>query len=134
VQRYTKATCGPAGFYGFEAAHADYQSGKYAGVYGGANAAWHGLAGIRANVDLTAFHKRRSPDEFFLEEIDKHLQNPFTRRRWDDIVCLDPLGMYASPPTMSAVYSSIVIPELKFEPDNKIVNAVGGWVGVWVGR
>lgn len=124
VQRYTKATAG-ASYYGYELLHADYEAGKYAGVYGGCNAAWHGLAGIRANVDLTAFHRRRSPDEFYLEEIEQHLKNPFTRRRWDDIVCLDPMGMFASPPTMSAVYSSIVIPELKFEVDGKIVNADG---------
>jgi len=122
---YTPQTCGSDGFYVYEAMHKDFEAGKYAGVYGGANAAWHGLAGIRQNVDLTTFHKHRSPDEFYLPELDEHLKNQFTRRRWDDIVSLDPVGMYASPPTMSAVYSSIVIPELKFEQDGKIVNPDG---------
>lgn len=30
------------------------------------NAAYHGLAGIRAGVNMAEFHKKRSPDEFFV--------------------------------------------------------------------
>jgi hypothetical protein len=29
------------------------------------NAAYHGLAGIRAGVNMAEFHKKRSPDEFY---------------------------------------------------------------------
>lgn len=30
------------------------------------NAAYHGLAGIRAGVNMAEFHKKRSPDEFYV--------------------------------------------------------------------
>ena len=59
---------------------------NYIGKYGGCNSAWHSLAAIRSNVDLTKYHGKRSPDEFFLEQLDTHITNPHTQRRWGQIV------------------------------------------------
>jgi hypothetical protein len=43
------------------------------------NAAFHGLAGIRAGVNMAEFHKKRSPDEFLVEvSSDAHRNNTHT--------------------------------------------------------
>lgn len=63
--------------------------------------AYHGLAGIRAGVDMAKFHSRRSPDEFYVEELEKLLKNPQTQKNWNDIVTMDPMGMFATRPTQS---------------------------------
>jgi GTP cyclohydrolase II len=105
--------------------HEDFEAGKYLGVYGGCNSAWHGLAGIKAGKDLTSYHKKRSPDEFYLESLDTLLKDPHTRRRWDHIVTFDPLGLYASPPTQAGTTCKMSIPELKLVKDKLIVNEDG---------
>lgn len=99
---------------------------KYIGWYGGCNTAWHALAAIRANVDLTKYHTKRTADEFFLPGLDSHVRKPSTQRFWKDICTFDPMGLYGSPPTMSATEACMEIPELMKEgelnPDGKIVN------------
>jgi GTP cyclohydrolase II len=71
------------------------------------------------------WHKKRSEDEFYVAELDKHLKNDKTRESWDKIVAFDPMGWFAHPPTMAAVYSSVLIPEVQFEVDGKIVREDG---------
>lgn len=39
---------------------------SYVSVFSAHNAAYHGLAGIRAGVNMAEFHKKRSPDEFYM--------------------------------------------------------------------
>jgi len=107
---------GPAfqlGDYTWKEMHADLERDHFAGTYGAHNAAFHGLAGIRAGVNMAEFHKKRSPDEFLVEELAALLQNPRTQRRWNDIITLDPLGMFAGRPTQSATTANMSIPELQ---------------------
>lgn len=114
--------------YGWEEVHQDLEKDIYSGVYGGANSAYFGLAELRAKVNMEDYHKKKSADEFLLEALDAHIKNPHTHRRWSDIVTLDPMGMYATRPTMSATTAQMVIPELNdIEPDGNIVNPDGSF-------
>jgi len=116
------------GDYKWEQLHAEFESGNYIGTYGGCNSAWHALAGLRAGTDLKSYHKKRSPDEFYIESFDTLLKTPSTRRRWDDVITFDPLGMYASPPTMAGTICRLEVAELKefkLTPDGIIVNNDG---------
>lgn len=72
--------------YQWQSVHNDLEANKHCGTYGADNAPWIALAGIRAGVDLNQFHKIRSPDEFYVPELDKLFQNDRTRRRWK--VCI----------------------------------------------
>jgi len=104
------------------AIHEDLEKGNYAGNYGGSNTCWVGLAGIRAGIDLTQYHTKRSPDEYYLESLDRLLRVKKTQKRWKDIVMFDPLGLYATQPTMAATECHMTIPELgKMNPDGKII-------------
>jgi len=107
--------------------HEELEAGNYAGNYGGSNTCWIGLAGIRAGKDLTQYHTNRSPDEYFLESLDKLLREPHVQSRWKDVVMFDPLGLYATQPTMAATECHMTIPELqdKLVPDGGIVNENG---------
>jgi len=118
--------------YTWEQLHEDVNAGKFAGVYGGCNSAWHGLAAIRANVDLKQFHKKRSPDEFILSAFEKHIANKENQKNWSDIVVFDPKGLVSKPPTMAATEYKMRIPELenKLTTDGKVVNADGSINGV----
>mmetsp|Transcript_10778 Transcript_10778/g.15558 ORF Transcript_10778/g.15558 Transcript_10778/m.15558 type:complete len:791 (-) Transcript_10778:525-2897(-) len=98
--------------YGWKELSQDLLDKKYIGYYGGCNSAWHALAAIRANVDLAKYHTKRSKDEFFLKNLDSHISNPETQKNWDGICTFDPLGLYGSPPTMSATEACMEIPEL----------------------
>lgn len=102
----------------------DLLNKKFIGGYGGCNQAWHALAAIRAGVELTKFHGKRSPDEFFLKQLDDHIKAPHTQRNWDGITCFDPMGLYGSPPTIAATVACMEIPELFSElvPDGVVVN------------
>ena len=117
----------PENGYGWKEVGKDLLTGNYLGNYGGCNTAWHALAAIRANTDLKKYHTKRSPDEFFLDSLDSHMKNPNTQRRWGSIATLDPMGLYGSPPTMSATEACMEIPEIQAQlvPDGKIVNADG---------
>lgn len=107
--------------------HEDLEKGVFAGVHGSHHACYFGLAELRTHLNLEDFHTKRSPDEFYVESLDRLLKNPHTQRRWDDISTIDPLGMYAKRPTMSATEAQMVIPELKIEPDHKVVNENGSF-------
>jgi len=120
-----KADEGPT----WQSIHEDLTKGKYIGKYGGCNSAWHALAAVRAGIDMSKYHTKRSPDEFFLKQLDSHVNNPHTQRRWDYITSFDPMGLYGAPPTMSATEACMDVPELIPDlvpcPDGKIVNADG---------
>lgn len=111
--------------YGWKELSQDLLDKKYIGWYGGCNTAWHALASIRANVNLTDFHTKRHKDEFFLKGLDSYIRNPHTQRHWGDICSFDPMGLYGSPPTMSATEACMEIPELMKDgeliPDGVIV-------------
>jgi GTP cyclohydrolase II len=102
-----------------------------AGTYGGCNSVFYALAELRAGNDLKEFHKKRSADEYY----NPGLHKLFTEHRdaistnWDKINTLDPLGMFATPPTQSATEACMDIPELKanlaLRADGKIVNKDG---------
>ena len=114
--------------YDWRALHADLERGHFIGTYGADNAAYHGLAGIRAGVDMSRFHSKRSPDEFYVEPLQRVIENPITQQQWQGITSIDPLGMFATRPTMSATTACMTIPELQvktsaLEADGRIVNA-----------
>jgi len=113
----------PVGDYGWKEMHEDLENERFAGTYGADNAAFHGLAGVRAGVDMAKFHSKRSPHEFYVPALEQLLNNPKTRARWNDIITFDPLGMFATRPTIAATTACMLIPELtNLESDAKIVN------------
>ena len=121
--------------YDWKALSKDLLDKKVMGVYGGCNSAWHALAAVRADVDLNKYHTHRSPDEFFLEKLDRHVRNPETQKHWDGIVSFDPLGLYGAPPTMAATVACMEIPELlpNLVPDGVIVREDGSPVASEIG-
>lgn len=112
--------------YTWQEMHDDLERGHFVGTYGADNAAYHALAGIRAGVDMAKFHSKRSPDEFYVAALEKLIKNPKTQEHWDRIITLDPMGMFATRPTMSATEACMSIPELQqdqnMEADGVIVN------------
>jgi len=116
-----------SGDYRWKQAHEDLEAGNYAGIHGGCNSVFFGLAGIRAGVDMDKFHKQRTKDEYHIEALDNLLQNPITQKRWNDISTMDPFGMYSSRPTISATTAKMSIPELKMTPDASVVNEDGSF-------
>jgi GTP cyclohydrolase II len=108
----------------WEQIHADLDAGKQIGTYGACHSAYHGLAGLRAGVDLNNVHGKRSPDEFYSPELSEHMEHPATRAEWNKIFTFDPLGMYAKIPTMSWTKACISFPEIKdaLVADGKIVD------------
>lgn len=108
----------------WEDVHKDLENNSQIGTYGSSHAAWHALAGLRAGINLQDFHSKRSPDEFYIEELDRHLKKSSTRKFWNKLVSIDPLGMYAQNPTMSATTAKMTIPEIVSDLtiDNKVVN------------
>jgi len=109
--------------YTYKQVHDDLENDHFIGTYGADNATYHALAGIRAGVDMSKFHSQRSPDEFYIPEIEQLLNTDSVRNNWDCLVTIDPLGMFASRPTMSACAAKMLIPELQhLESDDKIVN------------
>jgi GTP cyclohydrolase II len=77
---------------------------------------------------MQEFHKKRSPDERYITELETLLAHPRTRRRWDDIATMDPMGMTATRPTISATRANMVFPEIhdNLVRDGKIVNKHDG--------
>jgi len=114
--------------YGYKELNKDLDEFKYAGAYGANNTAWHGLAALRAGVDLKEFHTRRSPDEFYIEDLHKHLQDPKTQKNWNQISSMNPLGLTCNHPTISATNACMDVPDISpnLQPDERgIVNADG---------
>jgi len=108
--------------------HADMEANRFAGVYGGANSIYHGIAEAKlGDVDLLQVHKKRHMDEYSPESVTEYLQTPQARARWDQIVSFDPWGMEATRPTIAATTATMHLPEMKgIEPFGDLVTADGG--------
>lgn len=117
----------PRPTYSWRDLHKDLETNRHSGTYGAHNAAYHALAGIRAGVNMADYHTKRSPDEFYVEELKWLIEQPETQKRWDDIITMDPMGMFAPRPTQSATTAKMMIPELmtgsQLEADGVIVNS-----------
>lgn len=91
--------------------HADLERGVYLGTYGGENTAFHGLASLRAGVNMAKFHSQKHCDEKYVQSLESVLKNPNIQERWNEISTIDPLGMFATRPTISATEARMTIPE-----------------------
>jgi len=100
---------------------------KVVGTYGSHHAAYHGLAALRAKVNLKEFHKKRSKYETMHPVLNKFIHDEKIQAHWDYITTFDPLGLIAQPPTMAATTALMTIPELDkiLTRDGKIVNEDG---------
>ena len=76
-------------------------------------APYHALAEIKAEEDLLKYHTKRSKDEFILEDLAELMKLKRTQRLWDKIVTLDPKGLDATRPTISATTANMRIAELE---------------------
>lgn len=112
--------------YNWKALHEDLENQKVIGTYGGSHSVYHGIASVKAQVDLEKFHKNRAPEEFFIPELYELLMEPTTQKQWNKIVTIDPAGMWAKHPTISATTACMYIPELDVERDGDIVKNDGG--------
>lgn len=110
--------------YGWKDVHEDLEKENQAGTYGGANAAYHGLAELRGGVDMNSFHKKRSPHEFYVKSLSDYIKLPQTQKHWDHICTFDPLGLFSTRPTMAATTARMEITELipNLEADGVVVN------------
>lgn len=108
--------------------HEDLENNNFIGVHGGANSGWHGLAEIRAGVDMEERHKVRNKAEKFIPSLEKLINHPRTQRRWDDVCSVDPMGMFARHPTMACTNANMTIPEINdaLTRDGDIVNLHDG--------
>jgi len=105
----------------------DLEERKMIGTYGWDHACYHAIAELKAKVDLFEFHAKRSPDEFFIPEIKKLLDDPETQLDWNRIVTFDPFGMTATNPTIASTRAICNITELNdVIRDGNIVDEQGG--------
>jgi len=81
-------------------------------------AAYHALAELKAHDDLAKFHTKRSPDEFYNEDLVSLLAMPRTTKHWHRLVTMDPWGMTASRPTIACTTALLKIPEFELPPYN----------------
>jgi GTP cyclohydrolase II len=114
--------------YPTKALHDDLEKGRFFGFYGGCNQPWHALAEAQAGRDLHSVQMVRSPDEFYIPMVEEHLKSSFAQTRWQEIVSIDPYGMWAKRPTMAATYAKMYLPELlnEAERDGVVVAPDGG--------
>lgn len=71
------------------------------------------LATMKAGVDMNAAQTGMKEHEKLVPELDALLSHPRTRAAWAGIASIDPMGMYASRPTIAATYAKMTIPELQ---------------------
>ena len=105
----------------------DLNSDKYLGTYGGAYSLYRCLAEVRKNKDILK-HNELKENEYLNECLLKHLNNKLTRKKWNDISSINPLGLTSKIPTMACTTATLNIPELngKLFPDGTIVDSDGG--------
>jgi len=110
----------------WEEIHDDMENERAIGCYGNCHGPYHGIAAVRAGVDLKRVHGTRSPSEHYSDKLSEHMEHPKTREQWKKIFTFDPLGMYANIPTMAWTEACITFPELKDTlkpcPDGKVVD------------
>jgi GTP cyclohydrolase II len=68
-------------------------------------------------------HYEVDTSEFKVPSLVKHIDDPRTQAEWAPITTMDPFGMHANRPTISATPACMEIPELqgKLKPDGKVV-------------
>jgi hypothetical protein len=89
--------------YGYREVHDDLERNHIVGRYGADHAPYHGLAGIRAGVDMNKHQAKRSPDEFYVKELKGLITNERIRESWESITTFDPDGMFATRPTIAGM-------------------------------
>lgn len=87
--------------FGYREVHEELEKNHYVGSYGADHSAYHGLAGLRAGVDMHKHQAKRSPDETLVKELVTLLDNPDVQKCWDSITTFDPLGLTATRPTIA---------------------------------
>jgi GTP cyclohydrolase II len=113
--------------YDFRDVHKDLEQRKMIGVYGWDHACYHAIAELKAKTDLFEFHAKRSPDEFYIPEVKKLLDNPETQKDWNRIVTFDPYGMTATNPTIASTKAICNLDELRdLNRDGVVVDEQGG--------
>ena len=112
--------------FGWREVHEELEGGRYIGTYGADHSPYHGLAAVRAGIDMDAHQSKRSPDEFYVKELADLLAHESVRANWESITTFDPAGMTATRPTIAATYACMQIPELtELERDGRIVTEDG---------
>lgn len=113
--------------YGWREVHADLEKGHTVGCYGADHAPYHGLAAVRAGVDMDKHQSVRSPYEYYLPELESLFKSERVQAMWESITTFDPLGMWSTRPTHAGTYAIMSVPELAglLTPDPKIVNEDG---------
>jgi len=111
----------------YEKINDEINSGKYLGTYGGAYSLYRCLAEVRKNKDILKYNRLKET-EYLNENLLKHLNNPLTRKKWNDISSINPLGLTSKIPTMACTTATLNIPELdgKLFKDGVIVDSDGG--------
>jgi len=111
----------------YEKFNDDINSGKYLGTYGGAYSLYRCLAEVRKNKDILKYNVLKET-EYLNENILNHLNNEKTRKRWNDISSINPLGLTSNIPTMACTTATLNFPELKNKlfNDGVIVDSDGG--------
>lgn len=113
--------------YTSEDLHRDVENGNVVGFYGGNNSGFLALGEAKSKIDLHAIQLVRSADEIYIPELNEYLKNPDTQRRWNELVCIDPWGMWSKRPTISATYAKMYIKEMEdLAKDGDIVEEDGG--------
>lgn len=109
--------------------HDDLERKCHCGVYGGDHTAYHGLSCLKGKIDMNEAQTGMKEHERLVPELETLLRSPRVQECWESIVSIDPMGMFASRPTIAATYAKMEIPELKevlaADPDGKIVDSEG---------
>ena len=111
----------------YERFNSEINSGNYLGTYGGAYSLYRCLAEIRKNKDILKYNRLKET-EYLNENLLEHLNNPLTRKKWNDISSINPLGLTSQIPTIACTTATLNIPELKDKlfNDGVIVDSDGG--------
>jgi GTP cyclohydrolase II len=112
--------------YTTENVNADLEAGRVAGPYGGCHASYWALAEVKHNIDLHKHIRTNTENPLHNPDIDFVLKHPRVRARWNEIVSLNPYGMYSTKPTISGTKGTMRIDELRdVKVDGKVVNEDG---------
>jgi GTP cyclohydrolase II len=108
--------------------HQDLEDEKYIGMYGSNNSGYLGLCEAKTKLDLHSIQKQRSKDEYYIPALDAHLKKPETQARWNEIVSMDPRGMWATRPTIAATYAKMYLAEMSHLNFDGVVVAEDGGI------
>lgn len=96
------------------------------GIHGGDHAVYHAIAEVQTGRNMERMrggHYEVDTQEFRVPMLVDHINDPRTQEQWGPITTMDPYGMFANRPTISATPACMEIPELvgKLKPDGKVV-------------